>query len=110
VRLDQLTVDFDALGPQLRGGGPSVGFWEATRRELGSLVALHRADRPNPQPSATYDRARTRLEAGQVDQALAEAMRLPGIGGAGAWVDRARRYVAMHRALDELESAALLTR
>lgn len=110
VRLDQLTVDFDALGPQLRGGGPNVGFWEATRRELGSLVAIHRSDRPNPRPSATFDRARARLQAGQVDQALAEAMRLPGIGAAGPWVDRARRYVAVHRALDELESAALLTR
>ncbi|MCW3797766.1 hypothetical protein OMW55_08115 [Sphingomonas sp. BN140010] len=110
VRLDQLTVEFDALGPQLRGGGPNVGFWEATRRELGSLVAIRRADRPSPRPSATYDRARARLQAGQVDQALAEAMRLPGIGATGPWVDRARRYVAVHRALDELESAALLAR
>jgi len=110
VRLDQLTIDFDELGPELRGGGPNVGFWEATRRELGSLVAIHRSDRPSLKPSATFDRARERLAAGQVDQGLAEAMRLPGIGRAAPWVDRARRYVAVHRALDELESAALLIR
>jgi len=110
VRLDQLAVDFDVLGPALRGRGPDVGFWEATKRELGSLVAIRRSDRPSVKPSATFDRARARLQSGQVDQALAEAMRLPGIARAEPWVDRARRYVAVHRALDELESAALLAR
>ena len=36
-------------------------------------------------------------------------MRLPGAAHASDWVDKARRYVAAHRALDEIESAALLT-
>jgi hypothetical protein len=49
-----------------------------------------------------------RLEAGEVDAALAETMRLPGAGHASEWVARARRYIAAHRALDEIESAALL--
>ena len=110
VRLDQLAAEFDALAPQLRRGGPDEGLWEATRRELSSLISIRRADRPNPRPSATAERARQRLAAGQVDQALAEAMRLPGIGNAGPWVQRARTYVAAHRALDEIESAALLAR
>ena len=49
-----------------------------------------------------------RLSAGDVDQALAMTMRLPGAGNATGWVTKARRYVAAHRALDEIESAALL--
>jgi hypothetical protein len=49
-----------------------------------------------------------RLAAGDVDQALAETMRLPGATRAGPWIEKARRYVAAHRALDEIESAALL--
>lgn len=110
VRLDQLSAEFDVLSPQLSKGGPEEGFWDATRRELTSLVSIRRADRPNPRPSATAERARQRLAAGQVDQALAEAMRLPGIGSADRWVQRARTYVAAHRALDEIESAALLAR
>lgn len=110
VRLDQLVAEFEQLGPQLQGAGPDVGLWDATRRELASLVAIRRADRPNPRPSATYERARSKLQTGQVDQALAEAMRLPGIARAAPWVARARRYVAVHRALDEIESAALLAR
>ena len=49
-----------------------------------------------------YLRAR-RLATGDVDQALAETMRLPGAANAQAWVAKARRYVAAHRALDETE-------
>jgi hypothetical protein len=110
VRLDQLSAEFDTLSPQLSKGGPDEGMWQATRRELASLVSIRRADRPNPKPSATADRARQRLAAGQVDQALAEAMRLPGIAGGAGWVQRARTYIAAHRALDEIEGAALLAR
>jgi hypothetical protein len=58
---------------------------------------------------ARYNRALQRLSAGDVDQALAETMRLPGATRAGDWTGRARRYVAAHRALDEIESAALMT-
>jgi hypothetical protein len=35
-------------------------------------------------------------------------MRLPGAARAGDWVAKARRYIAAHRALDEVESAALM--
>jgi hypothetical protein len=35
-------------------------------------------------------------------------MRLPGAARAADWVQKARRYVSAHRALDEIESAALL--
>ena len=48
------------------------------------------------------------LEAGQVEVALAEVTRLPGTGRAGAWVAKARRYIAARRALDQIETAALL--
>jgi hypothetical protein len=43
-----------------------------------------------------------------VDEALAETMRLPGASRAGDWIGKARRYIACHRALDEIESAALM--
>lgn len=108
VSLEQLSAQFEALGPTLQGGGPEEGFWDGMKRELGSLVSIRRGDRPSPRPSATYERARARLAAGQVDRALAEAMRLPGIARAQPWVDSARTYVAVQRALDEIESAALL--
>ncbi len=108
VALDSLIADYRSLGPALRGGGPEEGWWQGFRRELGSIVTFHRADTPSPRPQARYDRALARLEAGEVDAALAETMRLPGAALASPWVARARRYIAAHRALDEIESAALL--
>ena len=108
VRLDSLVAEYEALGPSLRTGGPEEGWWTAFRRELGTIASVHRADTPSPQPQARYDRALARLESGEVDAALAETMRLPGAANADKWIVRARRYIAAHRALDEIESAALL--
>jgi hypothetical protein len=108
VRLDDLIAEYRALGPSLRTGGPDESWWQAFRRELGSIASVHRADTPSPQPQARYERALARLEVGQVDVALAETMRLPGAANASQWITRARRYIAAHRALDEVESAALL--
>jgi len=108
VRLDDLIAEYDKLGPQLRGGGPQDSWWSNFQRELGSLVDIRRADVPSAKPDARFRRAVSRLETGDVDAALAETMRLPGASRAGAWVSKARRYVAAHRALDEIESSALL--
>jgi hypothetical protein len=108
VRLNDLIGEYESLGPQLRVGGPQDSWWTNFRREFGSLIAVHRADRPSPSPDARYDRALQRLSGGDVDQALVETMRLPGAANAGDWVSKARRYIAVHRALDEIESAALL--
>lgn len=108
VRLDELTNDYEALGPELRSGGPQENWWDGFRRSLGSLVEVHRAERPPVNSEARYNRALQHLSTGDVDQALAETMRLPGASRGAAWVDKARRYIAAHRALDEIESGALL--
>ena len=108
VRLNDLIAEYSMLGPQLRRGGPADSWWTNFKRELGTLVEVHRAERPSTNPDARYTQALQRLSAGDVDQALAMTMRLPGAGNATAWVTKARRYVAAHRALDEIESAALL--
>jgi hypothetical protein len=109
VRLDDLITGYEALGPDLRRGGPQDSWWTSLRREIGSLVQVHRADRPSPSVDARYDRAVQHLRSGEVDQALAETMRLPGAARASDWIAKTRRYIAAHRALDEIESAALLT-
>ena len=108
VRLNDLIDSYETLGPDLRRGGPQDSWWSDFKRELGSLVELHRADRPAANANARYNRALQRLETGDVDQALAETMRLPGAARADAWITNARRFIAAHRALDEIESAALL--
>lgn len=110
VRLNDLIAEYETLGPILRSGGPEESWWTGLRRELGSLVEVHRADRPSTSSDARYNRAMLHLSSGDVDQALAETMRMPGAQNAGDWTQKARRYIAVHRALDEVESAALLGR
>ena len=108
VQLNELISDYRALGPQLRSSAAEDGWWTQFKRELGSLIEVRRADRPSTQPDARYQRALAQLQDGEVDAALAETMRLPGARHAEAWVRKARQYVSIHRALDEVESAALL--
>ena len=108
ITLDDLTNDYARLDGELRRGAPDEGLWQGLRREMGGLIAVRRASAPSPKPEARYERAMARLDQGQVDVALAETMRLPGASRAGPWIAKARRYVAAHRALDEVESSALL--
>lgn len=108
VRLNDLIDEYEDLGPDLRRGGPQDSWWTNFKRQMGSLVEVHRADKPPANLNARYARALQRLQTGDVDQALAETMRLPGAAAAGAWTAKARRYIAAHRALDEIESAALM--
>ena len=110
VRLNDLTRQYRELGPVLRSSAPAEGWVSQFQRELGSLVQIRRADRPSTQPDARYLRALSALENGEVEVALAETMRLPGANNVQPWVRQARQYVAVHRALDEIESGALLAR
>ena len=108
VRLAELIKEYEALGPALRSSAPSESMWTGVKRELASLVEIRHSSRPSQKPDARYERARARLSAGEVDAALAETMRMPGATRAGAWINKARQYVAVRRALDEIESSALL--
>lgn len=108
VMLNELIAEFEALGPELRRGGSDEGWWTGFKRELGSIVTVHSAKRPTPTPDARFERALRRLQASDVDQALTETMRMPGASNAQGWIAEARRYIAVHRALDEIESAALM--
>jgi hypothetical protein len=108
VRLDQLIAGYDQLGPVLRSGNPDDNFFSGLTRELGSLIDVRHADKPSQKPDARYEQGAARLDAGEVAQALADVMRMPAASRAGPWIEQARGYVAAHRALDEIESAALL--
>lgn len=108
VRLSDLVADYQSLEPALIGPPPDSSWWSGVRRSFGSLISVHRAGQPSTQPQARYDLALQYLMAGEVDSALAETMRLPGASRAGPWVTKARQYIAAHRALDEIETAALL--
>lgn len=108
VTLQALQDGLQEAGPQLVGAGPRQGWWDAFRAELGELITVRREGTPSTEPSERLNRATRWLEAGQVDVALAEVLRLPGREHADEWIAAARRYVMARRALDTIETAALL--
>ncbi len=108
VTLQELQLGLQEAGPAVVGAPPDAGWWQAFRAELGSLITVRREGTPSPQPAERLRRANQRLEAGQVEVALAEVMRIPGHDNAAEWIRKARLYVAARAALDTIETAALL--
>jgi hypothetical protein len=108
VTLQELQGGLQQLGPHLIGAGPDQSWWGAFRGELGSLITVRREGTPSPVPAERLARAARWLESGEVAPALAEVQRMPGAEHARDWVARARRYVSARRALDTIETAALL--
>ncbi len=86
----------------------SDGWFSGLVDELRRLVIIHDANTPSPLPAERLARARRMLDAGQVEPAVEEISRLPGGAQVGKWTAAARRYIAAHRALDTLETAAIV--
>ena len=110
VTLEQLRAELDAMAPQLvgRGGDGGGSLWTGLRRELGELFVVRAAGTQSPRASERLDRARRYLAAGQADLAIAEVEAMPGAEVASEWVIDARRYHEARRALDLIETAAIL--
>ena len=110
VTLEQLRAELDALAPQLVGRGTEGGgsLWTGLRRELGELFVVRPAGTQSTRASERLDRARRYLAAGQVDMAIAEVEAMPGVDAAHVWLIDARRYHEARRALDLIETAAIL--
>jgi hypothetical protein len=108
VTLQELQDGLQEASPTLSGGGPDQSWWGALKTELGGILSVRRKGTPSTLPSQRLQRANRALEAGLVDVALAEVLRLPGRESAADWIAKARRYVAARRALDTIETAALL--
>lgn len=109
VTREDLRLGLDTLAPTLTTDA-GAGWFASLRRELGSLVVLREAGIPSPLPADRLERAQRLVDAGQVEAARAEVVRMPGAGSAGNWLDAARRYVMTRHALDALESTALAGR
>ena len=108
VTLEELREGLRTAGPVMAGAPPNQGWWRAFRNELGTLITVRREGTPSTIPADRLRRAEERLESGQVDVALAEVLRLPGRENGAEWIQAARRYVLARRALDLIETAALL--
>jgi len=108
VTLDQLLARLDGLEPKLAAPPTSEGTLGWVSRQVGSLFVVRREDAPSPAPARRIERARLFLESGRIDAAISEVRMMPGAAAAGDWLADAERYAAAQRALETLETAAVL--
>lgn len=108
VTLEDLREGILAITPQLKTGNTTDGWWASLRREVSDLIVVRRDDTPSPRADDRLVRARRMLDSGQVEGALAEVARLPGAEAGDRWIAAARRYTEARRALDTIETAAIL--
>lgn len=108
VTLEDLREGILAITPQLKTGNTTDGWWASLRREVSDLIVVRRDNTPSPRADDRLVRARRMLDAGQVDGALAEIARLPGAEAGDRWIAAAKRYTEARRALDGIETAAIL--
>lgn len=106
--LDQLSARLEELGPQLTDAQADQSGWETVRRKVGGLFVIHRGPATSVRPQDRLDRAQLLLRTGQFDAAVAEVSALPGAKAAATWQTAVQRYALTQRALDQIETSALL--
>ena len=78
------------------------------RREISELFVVRHESAPSPQPLRRMERARIFLESGRYSAAIEEVQNMPGAANAESWIADVRRYAAVQRALDLIETSAIL--
>jgi hypothetical protein len=108
VTLDTLQQGLSALEPTLVAAPRTGDAIARLGEELSRLFVIRRVSAPSPAPERRLERARLFLETGRVDSAIGEVERMPGRAAAREWLTLARRYVRAQRALDLIETTAIL--
>lgn len=107
VTLDQLLVQLDTIGSGLVEMPGDAGILSRLRHELSQLFRIRTADTPSSIASERLARARSHLEGGRVERAIAEIRAMPNAPLASEWLERASRYAETQRALEVLEAVAI---
>ncbi len=107
VTMEELIARLEGLAPTLADSADEPSF-ARMRRELASLFVVRRDATPSSRPERRLERARLFLESGRVDAAIAEVQNLPGASRAQNWIAAAERYADAHKALDLIETSAVL--
>ena len=108
VTLADLRAGLAEIGDVVITPPAGASWWDALEHEARELITIRKASTPSPRPEAAYDRAMRYIDGGRVSAALAEGEHMPGRAVAEKWVQMARRYMEARRALDLIETAAIL--
>ncbi len=108
VTLDTLYAQLDALAPGLTGSAPQSDNWAWVKKEVAGLFVIRHQTTAGMHPEDRLARAKLMLAAGRTGEAVSEIETLPGARSAQPWIAAARRYDAVQRALDLIETTAML--
>ncbi len=108
VTLDQLVARLDGLASQLTNRDAGGDFFGWLGGELSGLFVVRSENSPSPQPERRLERARMFLRTSRPEAAVAEVRNLPNAGEAAGWIADAERYARAQRALELLETTAVL--
>jgi len=109
VTLEALQQQLGALAPALSAAPRDSASLSRLRAELSNLFVIRKASTPSPAPQRRLERAMREVAAGQIEAAIGEVQHMPGQAAARDWLTQAQRYVRAQRALDLIETAAILT-
>lgn len=108
VTIDLLAAQLQNLAPTLAKAPQDESGWSKVKRGVADLFVIRSDKQPEQNPAGRIDRAQFLLREGRIDAAILEVRQLPGAAGANGWIAAAQRYVAAQRALDLIESTALI--
>lgn len=108
VTLTDLRAGLLAVSDEVTRNPANIGWWESIEQEAKALVTLRKTTTPSPRPQAALERALRYIDAGRVSRAIDEVDDMPGKAVATRWTEYARRYQEARRALDLIETAAIL--
>ncbi len=106
---DELAAQLGELRGQL-DSAPDAGIIDRIRSSIDSLIVIRPSGTPSPTPANRFARAMHALERGRIDLAIVEVEAMAGATDpdVAAWLRTARLRNDASRALDLIESAALL--
>lgn len=108
VTVDELSARLEALSPELSVSGKNLSLWQRARSEFSAMFKVRRDSAALVSPAARIERARIMLTARRIGSAISEVERLPGADAARTWIADARRYENVQKALNLLETTAML--
>ncbi|MDI1296453.1 MAG: hypothetical protein PSY12_11300 [bacterium] len=108
VTLADLRGGLHDIADQVTAPPADASWWQALEHEARQLVTIRNAATPSPRPQMALDRALRYIDGSRVGAALTEVEQMPGQAAADRWMQLARRYLEARRALDLIETAAIL--
>lgn len=101
-----LLAEFEVVASQLVL--PAGTGWARIRYEASTLFVLRRGDRAISPSTARLDRVRQNLISGETATALRLVREFPGAPNGADWIAKAEKAIAVQKALDALDQAALV--